>query len=315
MSDHLGRAQHREVGLEAGQCHGRPDERVGAHPRPAATIAVRLDGRPGAEPSPDVVRRRIDHDLDGVRHGQLLDPRADEGRGVLRGQVPGSEPDAGGDGSLEAVESEAAPVVPPQVVGHEIPAATQRHESRRFHLPLGALAAGRGVREPQSLGVAARLRHRRQRAGVDGRATARPDRHRRCDGHRAQRLDPSPQPRRHDLRDLRQSPDRRFREPLDRRLGRCLQAERERDRFVVVQDQRRQGRARGELVAAVDPALRLNGISQLAQPLDVPPQGAHRDLEPLRELTARPVPMGLEQGEQSHHPQAGARHALQSPRH
>ena len=67
--------------------------------------------------------------------------------------------------------------------------------------------------------------------------------------------------------------------------------------------QRRQRRARGELVAAVDAALRLDRVAELAQPVDVAAQGADRHLEPVGQLRARPVAVGLQQGQQAQRPE------------
>ena len=130
-------------------------------------------------------------------------------------------------------------------------------------------------------------------------------------GHRPQRLDAAPQPDRHHLHDLRQHADGDLRDALHRVLGGGLQAHGQRDGLLVVDDQRRERRARGELVAAVDAALRLDRVAQLAQPVDVPAQGADGHAQPLGEFAARPVPVGLEQGQQPQRPGARVRHVLQ----
>ena len=82
----------------------------------------------------------------------------------------------------------------------------------------------------------------------------------------------------------------------------------ERDRFVVVEHQRRQGRSGTELVPTADPSGRLHRVAQLPQPLDVPPQGASRDAHPGREFVPRPVAARFEEGEQGERAGTGAGH-------
>ena len=86
--------------------------------------------------------------------------------------------------------------------------------------------------------------------------------------------------------------------PATDALGREPQPDRQRHGLLVVHDERRQRGAGGELVAAVDAPVRVDRIAQFAQPVDVAPQRAGRHAEPVGQLAARPVPMGLQQGEQ-----------------
>jgi len=46
------------------------------------------------------------------------------------------------------------------------------------------------------------------------------------------------------------------------------------------------------------------------QPVNVPPYGPHRDAEPLRQLRAGPVPVGLQEGQQSEESSRGLQHAF-----
>jgi hypothetical protein len=131
-------------------------------------------------------------------------------------------------------------------------------------------------------------------------------------GHRTQRLDPAPQPGRHHLHHLGQHPHRGLGDTLHRALRGGLQPHGQGDRLLVVDRQRRQCRARSELVAAVDAALRLDRIAQFAQPVDVPAQGADRDAQLLGQFSTWPVPVGLEQRQQPQRPGAGVRHVLDS---
>ena len=103
-------------------------------------------------------------------------------------------------------------------------------------------------------------------------------------GRHAQRVDPAAQPRRHDLHDLGERADGGLVDAGDAALGGGPQADRERDGLVVVDHERREGGAGGELVAAGDAARRIDRVAEVAQPVDVAPQGARRDPEAVGEL-------------------------------
>ena len=62
------------------------------------------------------------------------------------------------------------------------------------------------------------------------------------------------------------------------------QADGQGNRFVVVEHQRWQRGPRGELIAAVDAALGVDRVAELAEPVDVAAQRAHRDPQALGEL-------------------------------
>jgi hypothetical protein len=115
---------------------------------------------------------------------------------------------------------------------------------------------------------------------------------------RGQRLHPAPQPARHHLHHLGQRPHRGLGDALGRALGRRLQPHRQGHRLLVVHHQRRQRRPRGQLVATFHPALGLDRVAELAQPVDVPAQRAGGHPQPAGQLAAGPVPPGLQQGEQ-----------------
>ena len=102
--------------------------------------------------------------------------------------------------------------------------------------------------------------------------------------------------------------------PRDRPVGRRLQPDRDRHRLLVLEQQRRQGAAGPQLVAAGHAADRVDGVAELAQPVDVAAQGARADLEPVGQLRAGPVAVGLQQREQPQHPGAGV-HVGQSISH
>lgn len=86
------------------------------------------------------------------------------------------------------------------------------------------------------------------------------------------------------------------------------QGDREGDHLVVVEEQRRQFRARAEPVSAVRAFEGGDGIAEFAQAVDVAADGARADVQPFRQQRARPVPAGLEQGEQGQQPRRGLLH-------
>ena len=98
--------------------------------------------------------------------------------------------------------------------------------------------------------------------------------------------------------------------PLHRRAG--AQPDRDRDRLVLLEQQRRQLGADAEPVAAARAADGVDRVAEPAQPVDVVADGPVGDAEPLGELGAGPVGAGLEQPEQGQHPGRGVRHRSSS---
>jgi hypothetical protein len=196
-----------------------------------------------------------------------------------------------------------------EVVGDEVPAAAERYEPQRFDVPVGALPGPRGVAELEPLGVPAGLGEGGEHGRVGAGRLATPG-HR--DGHGPQRVHAAPQPGWHHLYDLGERAHRRLGDPRHPAVGGGLQPDREGDGLLVVQHERREGGARGELVPAVDAAARLDGVAELAEAVDVAPQRPHRDAEPSGQLGPRPVPVGLQQRQQPQRPRARVRHVLQA---
>ena len=91
------------------------------------------------------------------------------------------------------------------------------------------------------------------------------------------------------------------------------QRDRDRHRLLVLEQQRRQRGAGAQLVAAGDAADRVDGVPELAEPVDVAAQGPRADVQPVGELAAGPVAMGLQQREQPQHPGAGVHEATVAP--
>jgi hypothetical protein len=81
-----------------------------------------------------------------------------------------------------------------------------------------------------------------------------------------------------------------------------VQADRHGHRFLVVQQQRRQGRAHAQPVATGGARHRVHRAAEVTQPVDVPAHGAQADAEPVREFGAGPVPPGLQQRQQAEQP-------------
>src|SRR5690242_4922265 len=93
--------------------------------------------RPPADPLAYHAGGRLDDDLDVVSGPGALDPGPDEGGGVAARQLAGPEPDAGPVRRGEPVQPVAPPVLPVQVIGHQVPAAAEQDEAMRFYVPRG----------------------------------------------------------------------------------------------------------------------------------------------------------------------------------
>ena len=154
------------------------------------------------------------------------------------------------------------------------------------------------VGEPHPLVVARRGRQHGQALRVDRRPAGPAQ----GGGGRSERLDATAQVRRQHLLELHERAHRRLLDAGDGPAGRRPQPDRDGDRLVVVEQQRRHRRAGRQPVAARRPGHRLDRIAQLAQALDVAADRAPRDLQPRRELVARPVAPALQQREQGQQP-------------
>jgi hypothetical protein len=128
---------------------------------------------------------------------------------------------------------------------------------------------------------------------IDGRATERGR-----DGRRAQGADATAKVGRQDLLELDQRPHGGLVDTDHGGAGGSAEPDRDGDRLVVVQEQRRHRRPGAEPVAAGGTGERLDRVAEIAQPFDVPPDRPARDLEPVGELRPGPVAACLEQREQ-----------------
>ena len=173
----------------------------------------------------------------------------------------------------------------------------------RLHPASGRGAVGGRVVEGHDLVVAARLGEGGQDPGVEDR-TARP---RRAVRLRLEGVHPAAQPRRHQRDHLGQRLDRRLLDPahaVPPAVG--PQADGDRDGLLVLEEQRRQVRPGPQLVAAGDPADRVDVVPEVAEPVDVAAQRPGAHLEPLGQLAPGPEPVGLQEGQQPQHPRTRA---------
>src|SRR5579864_6196174 len=109
-----------------------------------------------------------------------------------------------------------------------------------------------------------------------------------------QRGDAVAESRRQYLLQLQEGAHRGFVDASDSSACGGSQSERNSNGLIVVEQQRGQGRARSELIAACDSRGRVDRVSETAQAVDVPAQGASRDIKTLRQFGPTPIPLRLE---------------------
>ena len=97
-----------------------------------------------------------------------------------------------------------------------------------------------------------------------------------------------PQPWRQHLLDLGECADRCVVDIGQRQLRGHPQPDGDGQGLVVLEQQRRQRSAGREPVPARRPLCRVDLVAQMAQPLDVAPDGPSRDAQPLGEFPAGP---------------------------
>ena len=144
-----------------------------------------------------------------------------------------------------------------------------------------------------------------QDAGIDGRAGSMLDEH----GVRLQCVDAASQPRGEDLLELGQGAKRSLLDARHGAAGGRPEADRHGDRLVILEQQWRQRRPRGEPVATDRTAGRMDRVAEPTQPLDVVPNGPRTHLEPVRQLRPGPVAGRLQQREQAKQPRRGSHDA------
>jgi hypothetical protein len=102
---------------------------------------------------------------------------------------------------------------------------------------------------------------------------------------------------RQDLLELHQRAHGGLLDPGHRCACGGAQPDRDRDRLLVVEQQRRHRAPGAQPVPAGGSGQRLDRIAELAQALDVTPDRAAGDLEPVGQLAPRPVAAPLQQGQ------------------
>ena len=273
-------------------------------------VGDRRDRGPGADPALDVLRASpprttVNRSSCSPRDSPDRTYAAASPPGISRGRNTARVP----AGLREPVEPEGAPVVALEVV---------RRAGTSAGRPSPAGAARRGGGGPPP----ARCRRARcSRTGAapgrgsPGRPSPAPTRRPRAPGRRARRRWPHATTRHGGAAGAGStcttfdSADSEASERVPpKALARALQGDHHRDRLVLVDDQRRHRAAGRQLVAAVDPAVGVDRVAEVAQPLDVAAQRPLGHLEPARQLGAGPEPVGLQQRQQPQRPGARVRH-------
>lgn len=130
------------------------------------------------------------------------------------------------------------------------------------------------------------------------------------DGGDLQGVDPVPQPGRHHLADRAQGPIRGLLDACARSGG-AAQGDGQRDRLLVVKQQRGQVAAGFQPVPAIGPLDGPDRVAEFAQPVDVAADRANADLQPLDQLVSGPVTSCLQQREQRQQSRRGFPHVFQ----
>ena len=291
------RVEHLKLPREQREIARDVTQRVGTGPHDARRGRLLLhlsDRRSDAIPEHGCRDQHADRRVEGV--GGPADPARHEVDGVgslARRVLPGRHMQI-----AHPVEAEDAPVAPIPVPRHEVPAARGRDEPMRLDgSGPGVVGTGTPIGEPQLHRVAARPRHRGERRRIHRRRPSA-DRHRRhTDG-----VDALAQSLRHDLVELGECPHRLFLDAGHGSSGGEAEADGDGHRLLVVEHERGHGLAGRKPVAASQSPLGVHRIAEFAQPGDIPAHTADADIEPFRELGARPHGVLLQQCEQPQEP-------------
>jgi hypothetical protein len=199
------------------------------------------------------------------------------------------------------VQPERPPVVPVDVVGHQVPALPGGDHADGLDgaVLLVGLASVVAEAHPHVVATGAGERHEDVGTHLRGRS------HQGVGGE-VDRADRCAEPRWHHLLQLGERAHRRLagaghgagrREPQRDRRGRGL---------VVVQEQGRHPTAGTQPVATAHTGRGAHGVAEAAQPLHVPADRAVGDAQLLGEVDGGPGGAPLQQPEQSQHPRGGS---------
>ncbi len=293
--DQLGRVADREVDPQHAEVGSQRFHAIGPGLEHARRVVDRRDRpQPGTEPLREHGGRCPDDDPRRVTPSRRGDASRDHRLHLRIGQLERAEPRPGRHARADPIDPERAPVLAVVVPGDEVPALAGIDDPVRLDPPLRDGVPAIRVVEPQPQALAAQPGELGEHRRIDGRAAPPPD----VDGDLLEGADLAPKPGRQHLLQLRQRAQRRLLDPGHRPTGRGAQADRDRHRLLVVEQQRRHGRPGLQAIAPDRAARGVDRIAQRAQPLDVVADGPRADLEPAGELGTRPVTRGLEQRQQ-----------------
>ena len=235
---------------------------------------------------------RLDGGLDGDHGAVTVRRRGDGLADVLRrlGRVVEHDAVSRAAHVGHAVEAERAPRTPVEIVGDEVPAALDVHHPVRLDAALGDRTRAVDVAKVYTFGSPAGGRHGQQHLVVDGVAVARQPQ-----GGGGEGVGLGAGGRRERLAQLGERAGGGLGDAGDRVAGGGAHAHRERDGLLAVEDEGRDGDAAGaELIAAGGAASGFDRIAEAAEVVDVAPDRALGDTQPLGErgtgeLASRPA--------------------------
>ena len=265
----------------------RPAHRARARRRAAGRRAARRSpaSRSPANSARHLGDRRVQENAraDGV--GAERHRTRDVGGEAPFGRAAREKARARRDLRLDAVDPEGPPVGAGQIPGDQVPAPPGVNQSGRLDLTGCRRPVVAAVAERQPRVLSGGRGDRGQRLPVDGGAAAGER-----DDCRVQRREPTAQAGRQHLFQLGERAQGDLLHPGDAAGGGGPQAERHRERLLVVEQQRRQLRPGAEAVAARHARGRVHGIAEAAQAIDVAAERARGDLQPAAELATGPGP-------------------------
>ena len=122
------------------------------------------------------------------------------------------------------------------------------------------------------------------------------------DDHRLERGNAASQARRKDLLDFGESAHGGLLDSFDASGGGAAQAERDCDSLIIVEEQRRHGLARTQLVPALDAGSGVDRVAEGTKFIDIAAEGPGGDVEAAGEIAAGPVAAALEKREELQEP-------------